>query len=128
MSEVFVITGVVREKESKRGIPGLIVHAYDKDVLHDDLMGEDRTSCDGSFRITSKAGKFQDFFDTRPDIYLRIMVPDRHGALPREIFTTAHAVQWNAGHFTYIVVEIPHLIAHDLPNEENKHGHDGGGT
>ena len=32
MSDTFVITGIVREKESKIGLPGLIVRAYDVKV------------------------------------------------------------------------------------------------
>jgi plastocyanin len=126
MSDTFVITGIVREKESKIGLPGLIVRAYDKDLLYDDLMGEDRTSCDGSFRIVSEAEDFRDFFDKRPDIYLRIMVPGHGGSAPREVFNTAHAVRWNAGHLEYIVVEIPHSIACDLPSGEDEHSHGGG--
>ena len=125
MPEVFVITGLVREKESKRGLPNLIVHAYAKDVLHDDLMGEGCTSRNGNFRVTSEAKKFQDFFTTRHDIYLRVMIPDRHGAPLREIFTTTHAIEWNARHCAYVVAEIPHLIAHDLLNQEDGQGHNG---
>ncbi len=120
MSETFVITGMVREKESRIGLPDLIVRAYDKDLLYDDLIGEDRTSCDGGFRIVSDAEDFRDFFDKRPDIYLRIMVPGRGGAAPREVFNTASAVRWNAKHLEYIVVEIPHSIAHDLPSAAQK--------
>lgn len=125
MSEIFVITGLVREKESGIGLPDLIVRAYDKDLLYDDLMGEGRTSCDGSFRIVSNAKDFRDFFDKRPDIYLRIMVPGPGGVAQREIFNTGHAVRWNAGHLEYILVEIPDSIAHELPSGEGEHSHGG---
>ena len=41
-------------------------------------MGEGITDCDGSFRIVSERTDFRDFFDSRPDIYLKIYV--RHSA------------------------------------------------
>lgn len=126
MSETFVITGLVREKESRLGLPNLIVRAYDKDLLYADLMGEDRTSCDGGFRIVSDAEDFRDFFDKRPDIYLRILVPGQGSAAPREVFNTRNAIRWNAGNLEYIVVEIPHSIAYNFSSGEGEHSHEGG--
>ena len=54
MSYAFVIKGLVRERDSRIGLPDLIVGAYDKDLKYDDLMGEARTGCDGSFCIVSR--------------------------------------------------------------------------
>ena len=34
------ITGQVLEAESGRGVPGVIVRAFDKDRLFDDLLGK----------------------------------------------------------------------------------------
>ncbi|MGH8584458.1 MAG: galactose oxidase-like domain-containing protein [Gammaproteobacteria bacterium] len=121
MSETFVITGLVREKESGIGLSGLIVRAYDKDLHYDDLMGEDRTACDGGFRIVSDAKDFRDFFDQRPDIFLRILVPGRDGAAPREVFNTGNAIRWNADRLEYMVVEIPHSMTHGLPVGGGEH-------
>jgi hypothetical protein len=36
------ITGLVREEESERPLPGLMVCAYDKDVIKDEYLGEGR--------------------------------------------------------------------------------------
>jgi hypothetical protein len=66
MSDKFIITGLVRELESGVGLGGLTVRAYDKDLIYDDLMGEARTACDGTFRIVSDAKDFRDFFEKRP--------------------------------------------------------------
>lgn len=118
MSSKLVITGIVREKESGVGLSGLIVRAYDKDKIYDDLMGEGRTSCDGGFRINSETKDFRDLFDKRPDIYLRILVPGSGGEQPREVFNTKNAVGWHASHLGYVVVEVPHDIAQHLPAEE----------
>ena len=87
MSYAFVIKGLVRERDSRIGLPDLIVRA-----------GEARTGCDGSFCIVSRAEDFRDFFDNRPDIYLRILIPAAIGAVPREVWNTRQAVRWNAGH------------------------------
>ncbi|MGH8585506.1 MAG: hypothetical protein ACREWE_04765 [Gammaproteobacteria bacterium] len=97
MSYAFVIKGLLRERDSRIGLPDLIVRAYDKDLNYDDLMGEARTGC-GSFCIVSRAENFRDFFDNRSDIYLRILIPAAIGAVPREVWNTRQAVRWNAGH------------------------------
>ncbi len=126
MADTFVITGLVREAESGVGLAGLGVRAYDKDQLYDDLMGEAVTACDGGFRIVSAAEDFRDFFDCRPDIYLRLFVPAEDGGAPREVFNTRNAVRWNASQLEYIVVELPRAIACELPaggHEHTEHGH-----
>jgi plastocyanin len=121
MPETFIITGLVREQHNGLGIPGLLVRAYDKDKIYDDLMGEACTACDGSFRITSEATDFRDFFDARPDVYLRISVPSSDGSSPpREVFNTHHAIRWNAQSLEYILVEIPQSIADDLPTSNDE--------
>ena len=74
MPEYFLIKGQVSEQTSGVGISGLVVRSYDKDAIFDDLMGEDTTACDGSFRIRSEASDFSDLFDIHPDIYLRVSV------------------------------------------------------
>ena len=131
MADEFVITGTVREKESGEGLEGLIVRSYDKDFLYDDLMGESITDCDGSFRIVSQLKDFRDFFDNKPDIYFKIFMQPVHPAAPVEIYNTLNAIVWNAGNLQYIVVEIPHAIAKDLPSgshheheDEHEHDHD----
>ena len=50
--ESFRIWGQVREVESKRGIPNLVVSAFDKDLLFDDLLGEVVSGEDGNFQLT----------------------------------------------------------------------------
>ncbi|HEU4387773.1 MAG TPA: galactose oxidase-like domain-containing protein [Blastocatellia bacterium] len=126
MSETFFISGLVREESSGVGLSGLVVRAYDKDLIYDDLMGEAVTDCDGSFRIVSYQGDFGDFFEKRPDIYLRIIVPGSGGHPPREVFNTRNAIRWNAYCLEYFIVEIPSSIACNLPCVDDEPGHHGG--
>jgi hypothetical protein len=103
MSIRFTITGFVREAESGIGIPGLFVKAYDKDLLFDDLLGTAITNADGSFEIVSESGDFREFFDVKPDIYLRVLGVDR----VTEIWSSEEAVRWNAGRYEEFDVRVP---------------------
>lgn len=72
---LFTLCGQVREKETGIGVPGLIIKAYDKDLLFDDLLGNTRTDANGEFELSYAEGDFQEFFATGPDIYLEILTP-----------------------------------------------------
>jgi hypothetical protein len=99
----FVIRGIVREAETGVGIPGLFVKAYDKDLLFDDLLGGAVTAADGSFEIVAEAEDFREFFDQRPDLYLRVYATDRE----TETWSTEDAVRWHAGRYEDFDVRIP---------------------
>jgi len=106
----FKITGVVREKESKRPVPGLLVRAFDKDLFYDDLLGNAITGSDGTFSIGYEGKDFQELFEKRPDIYFVIYGsatardPGRAGDKP--IYTTG--VRFKAGLREHFLIEIPH--------------------
>ncbi len=106
----FTIKGIVREAETGIGIPSLFVKAYDKDLLFDDLLGSAITGADGSFEIISEASDFREFFDVRPDLYLRIFRPDRI----TEIWSSEESVRWNAGRYEEFYVLIPRAALGDL--------------
>ena len=55
----FAIMGVIREKESGLGVPGLIVRAYDKDLLYDDMLGSAVTDANGGFGIRYREADFR---------------------------------------------------------------------
>jgi hypothetical protein len=95
--------GVVREAETGLGVPGLHVKAFDADVAFDDLLGSAVTAADGTFEIVSKAHDFRDFFERRPDLYLRVLAPDGK----TEIWSTEDAVRWGAGGYEAFDVQIP---------------------
>jgi hypothetical protein len=77
------IFGVVRESESGLPLAGLRVHAFDEDLLFDDDLGEATTDDAGRFEIDFTELRYRDVFEQRPDVYLRILAPDR-----RELFVT----------------------------------------
>lgn len=88
----FKVTGRVREKESGLGVEGLMVRAYDKDLLFDDLLGTAITRQDGTFELVYGEHDFRELFDKRPDIYLAIYAPPS-----RLLVETKKHVRWNAG-------------------------------
>src|SRR5712691_3086218 len=115
MTQTFIIKGLVREKESGVGLGGLMVKAYDKDLLFDDLLGAAETACDGSFCIVSEAEDFREFLESRPDMYVRVLIPGTGDVPSQEIFSSENVVRWNAQHVEYFVVEIPHTLVESLP-------------
>jgi len=96
------IRGSVRVSETGVGVSGLFVKAYDKDLLFDDLLGSAYTREDGRFEIVSEPEDFRDFFELKPDIYLKILSPDAEKLL----YTTEKAVRWQAGRLEEFDVRI----------------------
>jgi hypothetical protein len=48
------------------------VRAYDEDVVADDFLGETHTDAAGRFEVVFTEVHFQDFHETRPDVYVRV--------------------------------------------------------
>ncbi|MFX0199308.1 MAG: C25 family cysteine peptidase [Candidatus Hodarchaeota archaeon] len=97
------ITGQIREKETGRGLPNLVVKAFDKDLLYDDLLGAVNTDKDGNFEIVYEGEDYKELFEQKPDIYLKIQTPDRK----RTIHTTEDKVRFEAGKKEHFIVDIP---------------------
>jgi hypothetical protein len=90
------VDGVIVDEESGRALEGLVVRAYDQDLVFDDFLGEARTDASGRFEVTFTEVQFMDLFETRPDVYLRIF--DAAGATllhstKREVRKNAHLVE-----------------------------------
>jgi hypothetical protein len=66
------IEGTVRESATGEPVAGLLVRAYDLDVLKDDLLGDAVSSADGHFEIRFTERAFAEIPGQRPDIYLRV--------------------------------------------------------
>jgi len=91
-AERFVVAGVVRERESGRPLPGLVVRAFDRDLVSDDYLGSATTDGDGRYEVRFTADAFQELFDRHPDLYVRVFDP-----AGREVASTEDAVRWDAG-------------------------------
>ncbi|NUO00122.1 MAG: hypothetical protein HUU01_05850 [Saprospiraceae bacterium] len=107
----FKITGIVREKESKQPLKGLLIRAIDRDFFFHDLLGNAVTGADGDFVIGYEGEDFKDLVEQRPDIFFNIYSsataanPGRDGDSP--IFTTKEAVRFNSGTQEFFIIEIP---------------------
>jgi hypothetical protein len=110
---LFQITGQVVEEKSGQGLAGLIVKAYDKDLLYDDLLGYVETDQSGNFKITYEGRDFQELFDRKPDIYLKIKSKDG-----QDIYSTERNVRFEAGQVESFNVEIPEDALANLRSRE----------
>lgn len=69
----YKIIGKVIDKSSKTGIKGLLIKAWDADLIVDDLIGGAPTNYDGIFTMEFDISYFKDIFlDRRPDLYFEI--------------------------------------------------------
>ena len=109
----FRVTGVVRVQETKRPLAGLIIRAYDKDLLYDDLLGNATTDALGRFEIHYSGSDFRELFEQHPDIYFIIL--DSSGK--HVVHSTAESVRWNAGADEFFEIDIP---AYKCPPSEEK--------
>jgi len=99
----FVITGEVRDGRDRTGMPGLLVRAFDRDLVVDDFLGSAVTDPQGRFRIVFTEEAFAGLFETSPDLYLRIYSHDGG----RELISTRHQVRWNASEGEHYEIDIP---------------------
>jgi hypothetical protein len=88
----FQISGRVVNAKTGRGIQGLRVEAWDKDLAASDLVGVASTDAGGAFRIEFERSYFRELFlDRRPDLFFKVF---RGGELVK---STEESVLWNAG-------------------------------
>ena len=99
----FRILGRIKEAESGHPLAGLIVRAFDRDLVFDDKVGWATTDAEGRFEIRFDLEDFRDVGETHPDLYLRVF--DRSGV--REIHQTTDAIRWNASELEHYSIRIP---------------------
>ncbi len=103
MTTRFRVSGVLEEEGSGRPLRDLIVRAYDKDLLFDDLLGSATSDEAGGFEIQYTERAFKDVFEKRPDLYLRVFDPTGWHL----IHDTADEVRRNAGLAESFHITIP---------------------
>jgi hypothetical protein len=89
----FRITGIVSERQSGNPVQGVLVVAYDKDPLFDDLLGTCETDDKGRFTITYVKRNAGAHFGKSLDLYLAVFAP------PCQMLAdTSSCVRWGATH------------------------------
>lgn len=100
-SDLWSVKGEIIDERTNVGIKDLVVSLYDKDLIFDDALGTVKTNSDGSFELLYRTDAFADFFDKKPDIYLKVFDPD--GQI---IYSTRNAVRCEAGREEYFTIKI----------------------
>lgn len=105
------VMGVVKEKESGEPISGLLVCAFDKDIISSDSLGKALTGEDGKFFIEYDSADFRETLDKNPDIYLKIYgseaAKDTKRKRVKPIFTTKDSIRYSASSSEKFYIEIP---------------------
>jgi hypothetical protein len=79
----YIVTGVVVDRMTQRGVAGVIVEAWDRDTKYHDMLGQAATNADGAFVIAFDSDYFGNAAPDRgADIFFRAYLDDR------EVLTT----------------------------------------
>lgn len=89
--DAWFVHGNVTDEENK-GVKGLTISLYDKELLFEDVLGTTLTDEIGNFEFIYRTEAFKDLFDKKPDIYLKVL--DSSGKV---IYTSKDARRPNAG-------------------------------
>ncbi|MCX7114195.1 MAG: hypothetical protein NTX45_29825 [Proteobacteria bacterium] len=99
--DAWIVQGHISNAKGK-GLPGMVVNVYDKELLFDDRLGTTETDKNGDYRLVYRTCEFLDLIEKRPDLYLNIT--DRGGKL---CYTSEQAVNYDAGRVETINVVLP---------------------
>lgn len=99
--DAWVVKGRVTD-ETGRGWEGLTVKLYDRDHFFDDRLGTTQTNANGEFTIIYRTEDFDDLFDARPDLYLKILDPAGNN-----LYSSEDSVRCNAGRVEVFNITIP---------------------
>lgn len=96
----WIVQGEVVDGESKQGMGGVMVSLHDKDVVFDDILGASLTDDEGYFEITYRSEAFRDLFETRPDLYVKVL-----DATGKTLYCSRKRVRPEAGRVeTYYII------------------------
>lgn len=111
----FHIIGHVIDQNTRRGVTGLRVEAWDKDLLVNDLVGSVTTDEQGAFRLEITKAYFSELFlDRRPDLYFKVFQDETL------IKSTEDSVLWNVNQGeTEITIEVE-LVTNNDPSVKQK--------
>src|SRR5262245_19599191 len=83
--------GIVVEPKSGRGVPGVVITAFDKDAVFDDFLGEVMSTPTGEFRLVYSERQYTWLLDRKPDLYVKVKTIDG-----RELLSTKGATRFSA--------------------------------
>src|SRR3569623_1237686 len=98
----YEILGRVVEAQSGKGVPGVVVAAYDKDLVFDDFLGEVLSTGTGDCRIFYDESRFSSPADRKPDLYLRVKT-----LAGQELLSTKASARKNASPREEMQVTLP---------------------
>jgi hypothetical protein len=98
--DYWVVRGRVADKLGK-GLSGLFVSVYDKDLFFDDRLGQSETDANGNYSLTYRTEDFRDLIESKPDLYLKVI--DRQG---RSLYVLKGHIWYESGRVETIDIEI----------------------
>jgi hypothetical protein len=98
--DYWVVRGRVADKLGK-GLGGLFVSVYDKDLFFDDRLGQSETDANGNYTLTYRTEDFRDLIERKPDLYLKVI--DRQG---RSLYVLKGHIWYESGRVETIDIEI----------------------
>lgn len=96
----WVIKGRVTDEQGN-GVGGLIVRLYDKDLFFDDRLGEAKTDANGYYTLTYHTEDFRDFFERKPDLYLRVLDEEENA-----LYTSKREIRYESGRVEVMNVKL----------------------
>ena len=88
--KIFHIIGHIIARESREGLAGLQIEAWDKDLICDDFLGSAVTDDQGTFNIEFSESHFRELFlDRQPDLFFKVFYEKKL------IKSTEDSVLWN---------------------------------
>jgi hypothetical protein len=99
-SGAWIVRGRVTD-EAGKGLGGLTVSLYDKDLFFDDRLGETETDESGDYSLTYHTEEFRDLIERKPDIYLKVM--DQKG---KTVYTSKETIKYESGRIEIVNVVI----------------------
>lgn len=96
----WIVRGRVADKQGK-GLSGLIVSLYDKDLFFDDKLGQTETDVNGDYSLTYHTEDYRDVIERKPDIYVKVL--DQKGDT---LYTSKKKIRYEAGRVEIVNVEI----------------------
>lgn len=98
--DAWIVRGRVTDSEGK-GLSGLTVSVYDKDLIFADRLGRTKTDENGNYLLMYRAEEFRDLIEKNPDIYMKVL--DQNG---ETLYSSKNPVRYEAGRVDIINVEI----------------------